>query len=160
MIAWAHHLAADLIRYVKSFYPALKYTWVVSECSIAFLSRFYCPRHSIQHSSRTESHALYSLDCDVFVAKTLRKCASFLRHAVFPILSFTETNAAHSQSIHNRHHNKQEERIPLTLTFYSHNMHMSVKKIILKDFQFLQLDPIAADINIFSQAFPHFIQTG
>ena len=39
--ALAQHLAADeldhFITSVNSFHPALKYTWVVSECSIAFL---------------------------------------------------------------------------------------------------------------------------
>ena len=112
------------IASVNSFHPALKYTWVVSECSIAFLdinvsingnrlstsihtnpqthTAIYYTRHPTQHTSRTPSLTRNSLDRDVFVAATLtslrkqRKCASSSRHAVIPIQLSTTANTAHS----------------------------------------------------------------
>ena len=120
------------ITSVNSFHPALKYTWVVSECLLLFKIltfrsvatdsqlacttnpqthiAFYCTHHPTQHTSRTPSLTRNSLDCDVFVATTLislrkqRKCASSSRHAVIPIQLSTTANTAHSQSIRNRHH--------------------------------------------------------
>ena len=120
------------ITSVNSFHPALKYTWVVSECSIAFLdinvsisgnrlstSVHYKPTDSHSYLLHSSSHPAHvknpsptrnSLDCDVFVATTLtslrnqRKCVSSSKHAVIPIQLSTTANTVHSQSIRNRHH--------------------------------------------------------
>ena len=50
----------------------------------------------------------------------------------------------HLQPVPQLSHNKQEERILLTLTFHPHNI--SVKNIIFKNFKLLQLDPTTAEI--------------
>ena len=54
------------------------------------------------------------------------------------------TQSVHPQSAPLSSHNKLEGRIPLTLTFHPHNI--SVKNIILKNFNLLQHDPTTAEI--------------
>ena len=117
---------------VNSFHPALKYTWVVSECSIAFLdinvsisgnrlstSVYYKPTHSHSYSLHSSSHPahvknsipysqflrlrrLCSDDTD-FSEKAEEMC-QFFKTRVIPIQLSTTANTLHSQFIRNRQH--------------------------------------------------------
>ena len=162
------------ITSVNSFHPALKYTWVVSECCIAFsdinvsisgnrlsTSVHYKPtdsdsyllsshpahvKNSIPYSQFLRLRRLCSDDTD-FSEKAEEMCQFFkTRGYPDPVIhnSKHREQSVHPQSASLSSHNKLEGRIPLTLTFHPYNI--SVKNIILKNFKLLQQDPPTAEI--------------
>ena len=121
------------ITSVNSFHPALKYTWVVSECSIALLdisvsisgnrlstSVHYKPTDShsyLLHSSSHPAHVKNSIpysqflrrrrlcsDDTDFSEKAEEMCQFFKTRGYPDIQLSTTANTVHSQSIRNRHH--------------------------------------------------------
>ena len=156
-IALAQHLAADKslttsLHRLILFHPSLKYTWVVSECSIAILdinvsisgnrlstSVDYKPTDShsyLLHSSSHPAHVKNSIpysqflrrlcsDDTDFSEKAEEMCQFFKTHGYpDPVIHNSKHGAqsVHPQSAPLSSHNKLEGRIPLTLTFHPHNI--------------------------------------
>ena len=158
---------------VNSFHPALKYIWVVSECSFTFLdinvsisgnrlstSVHYKPTDShsyLLHSSSHPAHVKNSIpysqflrlrrlcsDDTDFSEKAEEMCQFFKARGYPDPVIHNSKQSVHPQSAPLSSHNKLEGRITLTLTFHPHNI--SVKNIILKNFKLLQHDPTTAEI--------------
>ena len=90
--------------------------------------------------------SLYCSNDTDFSEKADKMCQFFKTHGYPNSLIHNRKHcvqSVHPQSAPQSSHNKQDERIPLTLTFYPHNL--SVNNI-LKNFKLLQYDPINADI--------------
>ena len=125
----------QFITSVKSFHPALKYTWEISETSLAFLdikvsirgnvlctSVHYKPTDShshIHHMSRTPFLLLNFLDFDVYVVMTpifpanQRRCASSSRNVA--ILSLWSKRAIIApNNLIDSHHYKRHKKIRMT----------------------------------------------
>ena len=126
------------ITSVNSFHPALKYTWEISETSLAFLdikvsisgnglctSVHYKPTDShsyLLHSSSHPSHVknpfpiLNFLDSDVCAVMTLifltnlKKCASFSKNVAILLLSFKQPITALNKLIDSQHYKRHKRK--------------------------------------------------
>ena len=154
------------ITSVNSFHPALKYTWEISETSLAFLdikvsisgnglctSVHYKPTDShsyLLHSSSNPFHVKNSIPCSQFL-RLRRLCSD---DSDFPnrsneMCQFFEKRGYPASVIQAAHHRAQQilqtsqkeknDRIPFPVTFHLHNN--PVKAIILNNFKILQNDP-------------------
>ena len=108
----------------------------------------YYTRHPTQHTSTTPSLTRNSLDCDIYFSEKAKEmCQSFkTRGHLDPVVIHNSKHRAqsvHPQSAPLSSHNKQEESIPLILTFHPYNI--SVKNIILKNFNLYQHDSTTAE---------------
>jgi len=161
----------QFITAVNSFHPALKYTWEISDTSLAFLNikvsieghvlrtsvhhkptdshsyllySFLHPshvKHSIPYSQFLRLRRLCSDDSD-FSLKPEEMC-NFLNKRGYPA---SVVQAGHHrapqidrQSALQTSQRENNERIPITLTFHTHNH--AVKSIILTNFRLFQNDP-------------------
>ena len=153
------------ITSVNSFHPALKYTWEISETSLAFLdikvsiignglctSVHYKPTDShsyLLHSSSHPSHVKNSIPYSQFLRlrrlcsmtliflTNLKKCASFSKNVAILLLSFKQPITALNKLIDSQHYKRHKRK------------RMTVKAIILNNFKILQNDPETG--AIFSQ---------
>ena len=118
------------ITSVNSFHPALKYTWEISETSLAFLdikvsissnglctsvhykptdSHSCCIHHPTHPMSRIPFPILNFLDSDVCAVMTLiflanlKKCASFSKNVAILLLSFKQPITALNKLIDSQH---------------------------------------------------------
>ena len=164
------------ITSVNSFHPALKYTWVVSECSIAFLdinvsisgnrlstSVHYKPTDShsyLLHSSSHPAHVKNSIPYSQFL-RLRRLCSddTDFSEKAEEMCQFFKARGYPDPVIHNSKHRAQSVH-PQSALLSSHNKlegripltltfhphNVSVKKIILKKFKLLQHDPTTAEI--------------
>ena len=147
------------ITSVNSFHPALKYTWEISETSLAFLdikvsisgnglctSVHYKPTDShsyLLHSSSHPSHVKNSIPYSQFL-RFRRLCsddASVIQAAHHRAQQIDRQSALQMSQ------KEKNDRIPFTLTFHPRNN--PVKAIILNNFKILQNDPETG--AIFSQ---------
>ena len=164
------------ITSVNSFHPALKYTWVVSECSIAFLdinvsiignrlstSVHYKPTDShsyLLHSSSHPAHVKNSIPYSQFL-RLRRLCSddTDFSEKSEEMCQFFKARGYPDPVIHNSKHRAQSvhpQSAPLSshnklegripLTLTFHPHNISVKNIILKNFKLLQHDPTTAEI--------------
>ena len=164
------------ITSVNSFHPALEYTWVVSECSIAFLdinvsisgnrlstSVHYKPTDShsyLLHSSSHPAHVKNSIPYSQFL-RLRRLCSddTDFSEKAEEMCQFFKARGYPDPVIHNSKHRAQSvhpQSAPLSshnklegripLTLTFHPRNISVKNIILKNFKLLQHDPTTAEI--------------
>ena len=164
------------ITSVNSFHPALKYTCVVSECSIAFLdinvpisgnqlstSIHYKPTDShsyLLHSSSHPAHVKNFIPYSQFLRRR-RLCSdnTDFSEKEEEMCQFFKTRGYPDPVIHNSKHRAQSvnpQSAPLSshnkpegripLTLTFHPHNISVKNIILKNFKLLQHDPTTAEI--------------
>ena len=158
----------QFITAVNSFHPGLKYTWEISNTSLAFLdikvsvegnglctSVHYKPtdsshvNNSIPYSQFLRLRRLCSEDSD-FSFKSEEMCIFFDKRG-YPA-SVVQAGRHRAQQIDRQSslqtsQKENNNRIPFTLTFHPHNH--TVKSIILKNFKLLQNDPDTG--RIFSQ---------
>ena len=152
----------QFITAVNSFHPALKYTWEISDTSLAFLdikisiegnglctSVYYKPTDShsyLLYSSSHPSHVKNSIpfsqflrlrrlcsDDSDFSEKSEAMCQFFDKRG-YPV----SVVQAGRQSALQTAEKENTDRIPFILTFHPHNH--AVKSIILKNFKLLQND--------------------
>ena len=136
---------------VNSFQPALKYTWEISDTSLAFLDI----KISIEGNGLCTSvsqflrlRRLCSDDSD-FSEKSEAMCQFFDKRG-YPV-SVVQAGHHRAQQIDRQSalrmaKKENTDRIPFTRTFHPHNH--AVKSIILKNFKLLQNDSETG--NIFS----------
>ena len=124
------------ITSVNSFHPALKYTWEISETSLAFLnikvsisgnglcaSVHYKPTDShsyLLHSSSHPSHVKNSIPyfqflrlCAVMtliLLTNLKKCASFSKNVAILLLSFKQPITALNKLIDSQHYKRHKRK--------------------------------------------------
>ena len=148
------------ITSVNSFYPALKYSWEISETSLAFLdikvsisgnglctSVHYKPTDShsyLLHSSSHPSHVKNSIPYSQFL-RLRRLCSDDSDYSKKRGYPASVIQAAHHraqqidrQSALQTSQKEKNDRIPFTLTFHPPNN--PVKAIILNNFQILLND--------------------
>ena len=152
------------ITSVNSFHPVLKYTWEISETSLAFLdikvfiNGHYKPTDShsyLLHSSSHPSHVKNSIPYSQFL-RLRRLCSddSDFSNKSQEMCQFFEKRGYPASVIQTAYHHAQQtgrqsalqtsqkekiDRIPFTLTFHSHNN--PVKAIILNTLKILQNNP-------------------
>ena len=163
----------QFITAVNSFRPALKYTWEISDTSLAFLdikvsiegnglctSVHYKPTDSdvyLLYSSSHPSHVKNSIPYYQFLIRRLcsddsdfslksEEMCNFFNKRGYPA-SICRARQIDRQSALQTSQRDNNDRIPFTLTFHPHNH--AVKSIILKNFKLLQNDPDTG--RIFSQ---------
>ena len=103
-------------------------------------------KNSIPFSQFLRLRLLCSNDTD-FSEKAEEMCQFFKTRGYPDTVIYNSKHRAqsvHPQSAQLSSHKKQDERIPLTLTF--HRQNISVKNLILKNFKLLQHDPTTAEI--------------
>ena len=175
------------ITSVNSFHPALKYTWVVSECSIAFLdinvsiignrlstSMHYKPTDShsyLLHSSSHPAHVKNSIPYSQFL-RLRRLCSddTDFSEKSEEMCQFFKARGYPDPVIHNSKHCAQSvhpQSAPLSshnklegripLTHISPTQHFS-QKHHLKKFQ--ATSARSHHCRDFCATTPHFIQTG
>ena len=176
------------IASVNSFHPALNYTWVVSECSIAFLdihvsisgnrlstSVHYKPTDShsyLLHSSSHPAHVKSFIPDSQFL-RLRRLCSddTDFSEKAEEMCQFFKTRGYPYPVIHNSKHRAQSvnpQSAPLSshnklegripLTLTFHPHNISVKNIILKKIQVTLAR--SHHCRDFCATTPHFIQTG
>ena len=168
----------QFITDANSFDPALKYTWAISDTSLAFLDikisiegNGLCTRCLLQTYRVTQLLVLFifaSITCQEFhtfftVSQTSRSEAMW---HFFDAVSVVQVGHHRAQQIDRQSalqtaEQENSDRIPFTLTFHPHNH--AVKSIILKNFKLLQNDSETGTIfwqlpfrnigNSFSQKF-------
>ena len=159
---------------VNSFHPALKYTWEISNTSLAFLDiRVSVEGNGLYtsvHYKPTDSHS-YLLYSSSHPSHFKNSIPYSQRTLIFPseeMCNFFDKRGYPASVVQAGHHRAQQidrqsalqtsqkennNRIPFTLTFHPHNH--AVKSIILKNFTLLQNDPDTG--RIFATAI-NFIQ--
>ena len=141
----------QFITAVNSFHPALKYTWEISDTSLAFLdikisiegnglctSVYYKPTDShsyLLYSSSHPSHVKNSIsfsqfsDFIVYVVTTLifqknqRQCASFSINVAILFLSFKRATTVPNKSIDSQHYKRLRRK---TLTAFHLLLHFTL----------------------------------
>ena len=160
----------QFITAVNSFHPALKYTWEISNTSLAFLdikgsvegnglctSVHYKPTdshsyllYSSSHPSHVKNSIPYSQFLTHFVAfavRTLifplnqRKCAIFSTNVDILPLLFKQAIIAPNKLIGSQHYKRLRRKIIIQFTLTFHPHNHAVKSIILKNCKLLQNDP-------------------
>ena len=144
---------------VNSFHPALKYTWQISETSIAFLDinvsihnndlstcLYYKPTDShsyLLHSPSHPNHVKNSIPFSQFL-RLRRLCSDELDFSnkseemlqfFKPKTAQERTQTTNQQPAPQTSQKDENQRIPFTLTF--HLLNLPVKNIILKNFKLL-----------------------
>ena len=157
------------IKSVNFFHPALKYTWEISENSLAFLDiklsindnglstsvhyKLTDSHNYLLHSSSHPQHVKNAIPFSQFLRlrslcsdDTDSKCeeiCQFFKKRGYP--DSTETTGKHRAQEIDREtalqtsQNEETDRIPFTLTYHSQNL--VIKNVILKNFKILRNDP-------------------
>ena len=193
MIALARHLAARqeldyFIASVNSFHPALKYTWVVSECCIAFLdinvsisgnrlstSVQYKPTDShsyLLHSSSYPAHVKNSIPYSQFLRlrRLCRDDTDFSEKAE-EMCQFFKTRGYPDPVIHNSKHHAQSVHPQSATTIVTQqtrgknpaHTYISPTRHLSQKHHFKKFQATSARFHHcrdFCATTPHFIQTG
>ena len=159
----------QFINSVKSFHPALKYTWQISKPASLFSTWTFqftttsyqlvcttnlktpiaicCTRLITLTMLKTPFHFLNSSDFDVSVEMSLtsptnqRKCSSSSKTVATLIQLWRRLNNALKQLINRQRHKRHtRKKIREPFTLTFHPLNLPVKNIILKNFKLLQND--------------------
>ena len=174
------------INSVNSFHPALKYTWEISENSLAFLdiklsindnglstSVHYKPTDShnyLLHSSSHPQHVKNAIPFSQFLRlrrlcsddTDFNKCeemCQFFKKRGYPDSAVT-TGKHRAQEIDREtalQTSQNKETDRIPFTLTYHPQNLAIKNVILKNFKILRNDPETK--HVFSTT-THFIQTG